>query len=228
MGENLTATLRLIQFCRAAGIRHLLFASAAAVYGKLDTLPITEEHPTNPQSPYGLQKLSGKAYGRLFAFHAGISFIALRLFNVFGPRQLVTSSYSGVISKFLLAMQSDESVVITGDGRQTRDFVYLKDVARTCVLALKRISVAAKATVVNVGTGGSTSIETLVLRLQAFFPKRTPRIRYAPRPQGNIENPQANPARAAQILKFDSGYTLDERLVELVASATHSSQRGDK
>jgi len=134
--NNLSATISVIELCKQLNIPKLVFASSASVYGNPIKLPILESHPTDPISPYGLQKLVSEQYGQLFAETLPLSFIALRIFNVFGPRQLPNSSYSGVLSIFLNSMRQGQPITIYGDGSQTRDFIYVKDVATVFTQAL--------------------------------------------------------------------------------------------
>lgn len=134
--NNLSAMIAVLLLCQALNISKLVFASSAAVYGNKIQLPISEAQQTSPISPYGLQKLVSEQYANLFAQQLGLSFVALRLFNVFGPRQDPKSPYSGVISIFTKAMQKGLPITIYGDGKQTRDFIYVKDVAVAFAKAL--------------------------------------------------------------------------------------------
>ncbi len=119
---NVEVTLLLLQAAREAGVKRLVFASSSSVYGDSPTLPKDEEMPTNPKSPYALQKLIGEQYARLFHSLYGLDTVSLRFFNVFGPRQDPSSPYSGVISLFTSALSEGRQPTIHGDGRQTRDF----------------------------------------------------------------------------------------------------------
>ena len=113
-----------------------MFASSAAVYGISQDLPISEDQDCQPISPYGLQKLTSERYGTLFAQKGEFSVVSLRLFNVYGDRQPYDSPYSSVIPKFIYSMRNDLPILITGDGKQTRDFVHVKDVANAFIKAL--------------------------------------------------------------------------------------------
>lgn len=117
--NNLSSMIAVIQLCQALNIPRLVFASSAAVYGKQIRLPISEFQDTCPISPYGLQKLVSEQYASLFAKQLGFSFVALRMFNVFGPQQVPGSQYSGVISIFVATMQQGLPITIYGDGTQT-------------------------------------------------------------------------------------------------------------
>src|SRR5437870_13784045 len=149
--SNLSLTLHAITLASELRIKRIVFASSAAVYGNTTEVPTKESSQTSPSSPYGLQKLVSEQYGYLFAGALGLSFVGLRFFNVFGPRQSPSSPYSGVISKFLTAMQNGQSVYVTGDGEQTRDFVFVENVVDANLLACS--SKTATAMVFNVGCG---------------------------------------------------------------------------
>src|SRR5207248_6883251 len=168
--SNLSLTLHAITLASKLRIKRIVFASSAAVYGKATEVPTKESSQTSPSSPYGLQKLTSERYGELFARALGLSFVGLRFFNVYGPRQPQSSSYSGVISKFLAAMQRGLPINITGDGEQTRDFIYVKDAATALRAAVTKIPKEIPWLVLNIGTGLPTSILKLRRELTRFFP----------------------------------------------------------
>jgi UDP-glucose 4-epimerase len=169
--NNLSATVWVIELCQKLNIPRLVYTSSAAVYGKQTQLPITEKHQTQPLSPYGWQKLFSEQYACLFAPRAGFSFVGLRLFNVFGPRQLPNSSYSGVISIFINAMKQGQPITIYGDGEQTRDFVYVADVANALNMALLASLQPSSYAVCNIGTGQKISLIQLVELIKPYFPQ---------------------------------------------------------
>jgi UDP-glucose 4-epimerase len=209
---NLTSTLQVIVLCAALKIPRLVFASSAAVYGEPRGIPISENHATQPISPYGLQKLSSEEYGKLFAARAGFSFTSLRIFNAYGPRQSVDSPYSGVIARFLEAARAGSPATMCGDGSQTRDFVYVKDVAAAFVHALTMTFNAGGALVCNIGTGRSTSIRALAEYVGKFSRSGSLDIRSAPVPSGDIHHSYANISQAEQILGFQPHYSLMDGL----------------
>ncbi|MFY0541738.1 NAD-dependent epimerase/dehydratase family protein [Nannocystis pusilla] len=132
---NLRATTRLALWAAAAGVRRFVFASSAAVYGEPRRVPVAESEPTTPLSPYGAAKRAAELYlGCLGPLH-GLSTVCLRLFNVYGPRQDPKSPYSGVVAMFLARARAGEPLTIFGDGQQTRDLIYVGDVARAICLA---------------------------------------------------------------------------------------------
>lgn len=200
--NNLSAMIAVIQLCQALNIPRLVFASSAAVYGKQIRLPISEEQDTHPISPYGLQKLVSEQYASLFAKQLGFSFVALRMFNVFGPRQVPSSQYSGVISIFIAAMQQDIPIAIYGDGTQTRDFIFVKDVAIAFAKALTTPLASGECLTCNLGTGKIISLVQLVDILKACFPQWNSETKFAsPRP-GDIKHSQADISRATSLLGF--------------------------
>ncbi|MFH7027935.1 MAG: NAD-dependent epimerase/dehydratase family protein [Heteroscytonema crispum UTEX LB 1556] len=210
--NNLSATIAVIELCKALNIPRLVFASSAAVYGNPTQLPISEAQSTSPISPYGLQKLVSEQYASLFAKHIGFSFIGLRLFNVFGPRQLPNSQYSGVISIFLAAMQQGFPLTIYGDGTQTRDFIYVKDVANGFVKALTIPLAAGSSLIFNLGTGKSTSLMQLVNLLKICFPEWRSQVKFArPRP-GDIQHSEADISSASSLLGFKPQWSAQQAL----------------
>lgn len=213
---NLTATLHVIELARALRAPRVVYASSAAVYGNPERIPIHEGDRTLPLSPYGLQKLAGEHYGRLFAVQDGFSFVALRFFNVFGPRQLATSPYSGVISKFAAALRAGEPLTIYGDGAQTRDFLHVSDLARGIVQALTANGLEAF-TVCNLGTGRGVSIRELAEMMRAFFPDWKECFETAPAPSGDITHSQAMIDQAQLLLDFRPRHSLESGLARLVA-----------
>jgi UDP-glucose 4-epimerase len=210
--SNLTSTLRMIELCAALKIPRLVFASSAAVYGEPKRTPIDENHPTRPISPYGLQKLMSEEYGRLFADRVGFSFIALRVFNAYGPRQVADSPYSGVISRFLQSARAGQPATLYGDGFQTRDFVYVKDVATAFVRALTGAGKAGDTLVCNIGTGQPISIRDLASYIAKFAESGSLNPSHAPSPPGDIKHSCANISAAQRFLGFEPRYPLEQGL----------------
>ena len=125
---NITATLNMLVAARDAGVKRLVYAGSSSAYGDTPTLPKHEEMPTQPLSPYALQKLVGEQYCQMFTQLYGFETVTIRYFNVFGPRQDPGSPYSGVISLFATALLAGQPPIIHGDGEQTRDFTYIANV----------------------------------------------------------------------------------------------------
>jgi UDP-glucose 4-epimerase len=218
--NNLSATVAVIQLCQALGIPKLVFASSAAVYGGQISLPISEHHPTAPMSPYGLQKLVSEQYASLFAQQLGFSFVGLRLFNVFGPRQLPNSPYSGVISIFVSAMQQGLPITIYGDGTQTRDFIYVRDVAIAFTKALTAPMSSGDSLICNIGTGNSISLMQLIQSLKPCFPEWNADIRFAPTRTGDIQHSEADISQAVSHLGFSPHWSIQSSMQPFVQSLT--------
>jgi UDP-glucose 4-epimerase len=222
--NNLSATLAVIKLCQALKIPKLVFASSAAVYGDKTPLSISEEQPPDPISPYGLQKLVSEQYAALFTKQFNFSFIGLRLFNVFGPRQVPGSQYSGVISIFVDAMLKGLPIKIYGDGSQTRDFVFVKDVATAFAKALTTPLPAGSALSCNIGTSKSTSILQLVNIMRTYFPKWELEPSFAPSRPGDIQDSQADISKASSVLNFVPQWSVESGLKVLVEYCqAHSS-----
>ena len=130
---NYVGTARVLEYARRVGVNKVVFASSSAVYGNAEDLPISEHAATRPLSPYGVHKLASERLLDCYGANWGLSWTALRFFNVYGPRQHPNSPYSGVISIFARQAFAGEPLTIYGDGRQTRDFVFVADVARAIV-----------------------------------------------------------------------------------------------
>jgi len=156
---NDLGTVRVLDACRRAGVRRVVMASSSAVYGDDPCLPKTEDMASMPLSPYAVQKLTGEFYASVFGQLYGLETVCLRYFNVFGPRQDPSSPYSGVISIFMTKAAAGQAPTIYGDGGQTRDFVYVKDVVRANLAAAGKAEAAGK--VFNVGRGESIRIREL-------------------------------------------------------------------
>lgn len=209
--NNLTSTASVIMLCKELGIRRIVFASSAAVYGNASSMPLCEDLPVEPISPYGCQKLFSERYLAVFSNYCNLSVVCLRFFNVFGPRQSRHSQYSGVITKFVTAMMAGKQLTIFGSGNQSRDFVYVKDVARACCLALNA-EVNRNSIVINVGTGTPTSINDLATSLKKFFPNWTEGTIYSSDQPGDISHSLADIGLAKSVLGYSPSYTLLEGL----------------
>ena len=206
---NVEATLLLLQAAREAGVKRLVFASSSSVYGDSPTLPKHEEMPTNPKSPYALQKLIGEQYVRLFYSLYGLDTVSLRFFNVFGPRQDPSSPYSGVISLFTSALSDGRQPTIHGDGGQTRDFTYVSDVASGVIAAVTATGVTGN--VINLAPGGRVSINSLFAVLRELIGSDVEPV-YGPTRDGDVRDSQAANLRARSLLGFDAEVTTEDGL----------------
>lgn len=191
---NIDGTLNVLVAARDAGVRRVVFASSSAVYGDSPEQPKREDMIPNPKSPYAVTKLTGEHYARVFQELYGLEAVVLRFFNVFGPKQDPSSEYSGVISRFISAVLKGEPPVIYGDGAQTRDFVYVADVVRACILASRSRATG----VFNIASGKSTSLNQLATMIgEAAGRDVVPG--YAEPRQGDIKHSLADVSKAGEI-----------------------------
>jgi len=162
---NILGTINVLEACRKYNVKKIIYSSSAAVYGKPKYLPIDEHHPTKPESPYGLSKLAGEMYIQLYNKLFGLDFTILRYSNVFGPRQNNRSD-AGVISVFINKILKNESPIIFGDGKQTRDFIFVEDVARANLLAINW-----KNDVYNISSSKEISVLDLFEKIRKILKK---------------------------------------------------------
>jgi UDP-glucose 4-epimerase len=194
---NFDGTLYLLEAARQQNIRRFLYASSAAVYGDNTRLPLVEEEILNPLSPYAADKLAGEYYLRFYHAKFGIETTAFRFFNVFGPRQDPSSPYSGVISIFIERVSRGEPVTVFGDGRQTRDFVYVGDLVKLLAQALSGTQTAGQ--VINIGRGKQCSLLELLEALEKLTGKPVER-RFAAARLGDIVHSCADISRLVRLL----------------------------
>lgn len=209
---NLDGTHQVLEAARIGGIKRVVFASSAAVYGNTATLPISEDSPTRPLSPYGAAKLAGENLLCAYANSYGISATALRFFNVFGPRQDPTSPYSGVISIFADRLAAGEPLTVYGDGRQTRDFVSVGDVARCLADAAEIVDPGFR--VVNVCTGRATSVCELIDALGEVVGRR-PEVRFEPSRGGDIQDSVGSVTALEKLLGWSPSTSVSDGLRQL-------------
>jgi UDP-glucose 4-epimerase len=212
---NLHGTLNVLQAAKAAGVRRVVMASSAAVYGEDPALPKCETMLPSPISPYGLEKLASEHYLSMWTKLFGVETVALRYFNVFGPRQDPSSAYSGVISIFVDRILRGEPLTIFGDGEQFRDFVYVANVVEANVLAATRPEASGR--VYNVGCGRRTTLNELAAIL-ARICGRDVKPRHAEPRAGDIRESLADIGRARAELGYEPRIGVEEGLRALVAS----------
>jgi UDP-glucose 4-epimerase len=195
-------------------VRRVVYVSTGgAAYGDTDVIPTPEDHPTRPVSPYGVSKVAAELYLACWEALCGLSGIVLRLANVYGPRQNPHGE-AGVVAIFTERLLRGEPCVIYGDGFQTRDYVYVGDVAEAALLALERPRVTGP---VNVGTGVETSVLDLFARLRAAAGGRG-EARHGPARPGEQRRSVLDAGRAQRLLGWTPGVTLDEGLRRTLAS----------
>jgi len=205
---NLTGTLNVLQAAGEAGVDKVIFSSSCAVLGDARP-PLGEDTLPRPMSPYAVQKLAAEHYCRLFHESSGLRTVCLRYFNVYGPRQDPGSQYAAVVPVFFRDMAAKGSVTVFGDGRQTRDFIYVGDVVRANLLAAKKTG--ADGEVVNIATGRSTSVLELARTVAEVLGKPL-RIRRAPPRKGDIRHSTADISRARRRLGFRPATGLEQGL----------------
>jgi len=206
MAVNYGGTLHVLEYARAMGVAKVAFASSAAVYGDVEAMPVGEDTPTRPVSPYGIDKLASELALDYYAAVHGVATTALRFFNVYGPRQDPNSPYSGVISIFSDRAKAGKPLTIFGDGGQTRDFVYVGDVVRAIVAALGDGN---SRLVANVGTGGEISVLELARTITELCGGKST-ISHAPQRAGEILKSRARVDR----LREQLGVVAETRLVD--------------
>ena len=204
---NVDATLNVLVAARDAGVKRVVFAASSSAYGDTPTLPKHEEMPTNPLSPYALQKVVGEQYLQMFTRLYGLETVSIRYFNVFGPRQDPSSPYSGVISVFATALLDNRSPRIYGDGEQTRDFTYVANV----VDGVLRACEAAKANgeVINVATGGRISLNNLFYAMRDVIGGSLEPTYVEPR-KGDVRDSQADISKAKALLGYEPVVLFEE------------------
>ena len=210
---NVTGTASLFDAARKAGVRRVVFATSAAVYGDVDDYPLTEESPLRPLSPYAASKRVDEIYGQLYTTSFGLEVVALRYFNVYGPRQRPDSQYAAAVPIFIRQMLDNKPITIYGDGGQTRDLIYVGDVVRANLIAAEHS--AAPGQIFNICTGVETRLLDLIEHLQELFPS-------APEPQftepraGDIYRSIGSAHKAADLLHFRAEVGLGEGLSQTV------------
>jgi UDP-glucose 4-epimerase len=205
---NIMGTVNVLEAARRQQCRAVIFASSCAVYGDLPQLPKTEQMSTQALSPYAQQKLTAEQHMVLFNRVYHLPAVSLRFFNVYGPRQDPSSPYSGVISIFMNRVLAQESADIYGDGRQSRDFIYVKDIARALMLAA---APGAAGHVINVGSGKSVTITELWEMIVSLAGARIP-ARYADAREGDIRHSQSDIELAREVLGFEPSVDLTDGL----------------
>lgn len=211
---NVNSTLELMNFCVRAKVRRFVFASSAAVYGVLGGLKASEEMPCRPSSPYGASKLAVEDYLAAYQNTYGLETVALRYFNVYGPRQAFNNGYSGVISVFTNQLLRGVTPTVFGDGNQTRDFVNVKDVVQANMLAAE--SPRAAGGRFNVASGRSVSLLELLESLKNVTQRPDAEPRFAPSRAGDVRSGSASIAESKSTLGYSPKVGLKEGLAALV------------
>ena len=211
---NADATLNVLVAARDAGVKRLIFASSSSEYGNTPTLPKREDMPPSPLSPYALQKVMGTQYCQMFTRLYGFETVAIRYFNVFGPRQDPTSAYSGVISVFSTALSEGRRPTIYGDGEQTRDFTYVANVVDGVLRACEAPKAAGE--VINVACGTRISLNQLLSTMNRIVGTTLEAI-YKDERSGDVKHSQADISKAKALLGYEPSVDLEEGLRHTLA-----------
>ncbi len=210
---NCAGTVTMLEFARRAGVKRFVYAASSSAYGDTPTLPKEESMKPQPLSPYAVQKLAGEHYCRVYFDTHGLETVALRYFNVFGPRQDPTSEYAAVVPKFVGAAVRGEPVTVFGDGLQSRDFTPVRDAVQANLLAAE--SDRATGEVINVARGERITLVELVDRIGELV-GRPVEVRRAPPRSGDVRHSLADITRARELLGFRPSPSLAEPLAEVV------------
>jgi UDP-glucose 4-epimerase len=209
--HNVQGFLNVLDAARRVQVERFVYASSAAVYGAPEELPLTEESPVVPLSPYGLEKSINDQYAALYNELYGLSTFGMRYFNVYGPRQDPASPYAGVISRFAAALEKNEPLRVFGDGGQTRDFIFVKDVAGFNLRALQ----SPASGVCNIATGRSVTLLDLIDTLAKAVECKAKVSYEAPAP-GDIRHSSASPEKMYELLAPTAMTPLPDGLRQLI------------
>ncbi|MCZ6601386.1 MAG: SDR family oxidoreductase [Planctomycetota bacterium] len=211
---NVQGTLSLLVACTEAGVRRIVYASSSSIYGDQPTPRKQESQAPDPLSPYAAQKWTGEVYCRVLGKLKGLETVALRYFNVFGPRQDPNSPYSAVIPIFIRSLLAGERPTIYGDGEQTRDFTYVGDVVEANLKASNATGVSGE--VINVAAGEKTTVNELFRIIRSKIGSELEPIFEASRP-GDVRHSQADNSKLKRLLEFEPSHSLEDGLDRTVA-----------
>ncbi len=219
---NIQGTLNMLVAARDQGVERFVFASSSSVYGDTPTLPKIESMAPNPRSPYAVTKLTGEHLCRVFARAYGLVTVALRYFNIFGPRQDPTSTYAAVVPRFISSCLSGTTATIFGDGTQSRDFTFVEDCVAANLLACE--AKVAGGEVCNIGGGAQSTVIELHATIWRIVGKGTP-PEFAPPRTGDVKHSLADITQARTLLGFSPAHTLATGLERTIAwFRTHDVQ----
>jgi UDP-glucose 4-epimerase len=206
---TIEGTLNVLLAARDEDVRRVVFASSSSVYGNTGTLPRTETQQPDPISPYAVAKLAAERYCVSFERVYGLETVALRYFNVFGPRQDPNSQYAAVVPRFIAAVDQGRAVTIHGDGAQSRDFTFVENVVQANLLAGERDGVQGR--VLNVATGRQATVNELAEAVGAALGKAVEK-EYLPSRTGDVRDSWADVSQAVEVLGYEPSVGLEEGL----------------
>jgi nucleoside-diphosphate-sugar epimerase len=219
---NIDGTFNVFRAAVDGGVRRVVYAASSSAYGDSETLPKVETMVTRPKSPYAVQKLVGEYYASVFHSCFGLETVALRFFNVYGPRQDPTSHYSGVLSLFMKHVLARTHPTIFGDGEQSRDFTYVEDVAALCIKAADAPRAVGK--MYNAGNGGRYTLNFLWSVLQQMEHVEIS-ANYGPPRGGDVRHSMADTTAAKADLGHDPKFTIEEGLRRTLEWYRQASER---
>ena len=211
---NVNGTLTMLDAARQAGVRRFVYAASSSAYGDTPTLPKVETMASDPRSPYAVAKLAGEGYCRAFTRVYGLETVALRYFNVFGPRQDPNSEYAAVIPKFILAIMEGRPITIHGDGEQSRDFTFIENTVEGNMRAMS--APEASGEVMNLACGERFTLNELVESLAEIMGKR-PQVEYITSRTGDVKHSLADISKARRLLGYEPKVSFREGLEKTVA-----------
>jgi UDP-glucose 4-epimerase len=206
---NVEGTLNVLLAARDEGVHRVVFASSSSVYGNAGGLPRREDAHPDPIAPYGVAKLAAERYCVSFSRVYELETVALRYFNVFGPRQNPASQYAAVVPKFIAAVAAGEPVPVEGDGEQSRDFTFVANVVDANLLAADAPDVSGR--ILNVGAGGSHTVNELADTIGRLLERTVERVRLPPRP-GDVRESWADISEARRLLRYEPRIGFEEGL----------------
>ncbi|MFC1904247.1 SDR family oxidoreductase [Chloroflexota bacterium] len=208
MEVNIHGTLNLLEACQNSNIKRLVYSSSGAIFGEAKYLPVDEDHPLNPESPYGASKMAAEKY--CFAFYKihGVPTTSIRYFNIYGPRQGL-SEYANVISIFINRIKEGKPLTVFGDGQQTRDFVFIEDIVQANLRAATQLDAVGE--ICNIGTGIGSSLNELISILNEVS-GRDNQVIYADPRAGEVIHSRATIKKAQRILGYNPETTFKEGL----------------
>ncbi len=209
---NIKGTINILETSRLNNVKRIVFSSSAAVYGDEPTQPKNETSSVKPISPYGLEKLVGEYYMKLYSELYGLETIVLRYFNVYGERQNFNSDYSGVISIFDNKFKNGEKVNIYGDGTQYRDFIYVKDIVKINIMAMNIDNISNE--IFCVGTANKTSVKKLFDIMNKKYNKNL-NPQYLNSRNGDIKESVCDNSKVKQFLNIDSFLIFNEQILKI-------------
>ncbi len=220
---NVIGTLKVLEAARRNGVRKLVYSSSAGIFGELRTVPVAEDHPIAPCSPYGASKLAGEKHALAYAELYDLDVVALRYFNVYGPNQRF-DAYGNVIPIFVFQMLRGEPITIFGDGEQTRDFIHVADVARA---NLQAAEVDGMSGAFNLGSGERITINRLAKLVAERVPQPT-EIRNGPPRPGDVLHSLADTRTAAEVFGFEPQVGIEDGLTGYVEWARREIRRASE